>query len=88
MEKLIEQLQSNTEALNSLKERYYNTQMGTYWTFFSTEHKRAMELDWILKIQKRVLRMRYRILENLNAETIKEMQKTSTETRAINLKAA
>ncbi|CAA0253492.1 hypothetical protein R5N98_02850 [Tenacibaculum maritimum] len=88
MEKLIEQLQRNSHALNRLKERYYDAQMSTYWTFFQTEDKRNIELKWILKIQKRVLKMRYRILEKINSEITKEMHNTSAQSRELNLQVA
>ncbi len=88
MEKLIEQLQRNTEALNSLKWRYNDRKDNPSYLIFHTQKQRIEEMDWIIKVQKRVLRMRYRILENLNSETIKEMQSTSTKTRELNLKAA
>ncbi len=88
METLIEQLQSNTEALESLDERIYNTKMGSYWTYFATESERQTEVNWVLKIKKRVLKMRFRILENIKSATLKEMQSTSVQSRELNLKAA
>lgn len=86
MKELYESLETNTEAIKRLENRYSDTITSNYYKFFKTEKERLDELLWISKIKKRVLRMRYRILENINAYTIKEMQKTSNRTK--DLKAA
>jgi len=88
MKNLIEQLQSNTEALYSLDQRYNETLNSVYYNVFKTERERSIELEWILKIKKRVLKMRFRILENIQSATLKEMQATSVKERELNLKVA
>lgn len=86
MKELYESLEKNTEAIERLEMRYSDTITSCFYTHFKTEKERTDELLWISKIKKRVLRMRYRILENINAYAIKEMQKTSNRTK--DLKAA
>lgn len=83
METLIELLQSNTSALDTLEERYKTILSSKYYEAFNKENERINDLTWVTKIRKRVLRMRYRILENLQKETFKEMQYASSEMRAL-----
>lgn len=88
MDLLIEKLNSNTEALVSLQNRYKETLCGTYWNLFATESERQAELKWIVKVQKRVMSMRHTVLENIKGEAVKGLQGISTELRQLNLKAA
>lgn len=87
-EKLTEQLQANFEAENDLEERIYNIKMSRFYELFPNPVKQQEEIDWTLKIKKRVLAMRHRILENLQAETTKELHRISTKLRKANLQAA
>ena len=86
MEDLLEQLEYNYIAEKSLEERYYNTLTGTFWNSWMGKDKQTEELLWVSKIQKRVLRFRYRILENIQLEVSKQMQQVSTAQRQLNLK--
>jgi hypothetical protein len=88
MQFLMEQLQSNNEALNRLKERRYDAGNSTFWIMFRTSSQRGVELNWIDKIEKRVLGMRHTILENIRIETVKGMYHISNELRSLNLKVA
>lgn len=88
MKDLLEQLETNTEALYSLDERYNTILNSAYYNVFRPESERTIELEWILKIKKRVLKMRFRILENIKSATLKEMQATSVKERELNLKVA
>lgn len=89
MDKLLEQLESNTYALKHL-ERRYNTILNSkyYIVFYNHKDEQIKDLEWILKIRRRVLSMRFRILENINLEATKEMQRTSSMLKGLNLKAA
>lgn len=86
MKELIEQLESNYKAITDLENRYTRWSNSDFYTIFSRESKREKDLKWILKVQKRVLRMRYRILENIRMETEKQMHLTSQMSKQINLK--
>lgn len=86
MEKLLEQLEYNYIAEKQLEERYYNTLTGTFWNSWMGKDKQVDELLWISQIQKRVLRLRYRILENIQLDVSKKMQEVSTAQRKLNLK--
>lgn len=88
MEKLIEQLENNISAFEHLNNRIENIKTMEFFRIFSTEQKREREINWVLKIQKRILRMRYRILENINLETQKQMNYTSQMSRDLTLKTA
>ena len=80
--KLVEQLERNTTALKQLNDRYTRAQNNPYYSLFLyAEYVRNKDLDWIQQVQKRVLRMRYRLLENINGEVLKEMNSTSNMTR-------
>ena len=86
MKNLFEQLEYNNEALERLEVRYKETLTSPYYKIFKTQNERIDELSWVLKIRKRVLRMRFRILENIQSETQKEMQYASTEIRDLLIK--
>lgn len=86
MKNLIEQLEENKKAFESLEKRYADTLTNYFWNTFKSDSQRVNELDWILKIQKRVLRMRHTILENIKLEATKELQSISSQQR--NLKVA
>lgn len=88
MKELLQQLDSNTKAIKTLDDRYKDTLKSEFFSTFGTEHQRIDELNWITKVQKRVYRMRYRILENLKREVSFEMGSVSTKTRELNLKVA
>lgn len=85
MRNLIEKLEKNTLASESLDKRHYETLTGAYWNLYKTDEQRTNELIWITKIQKRVLRMRFRILENIQMEITKEMHFVSSQSRQKNL---
>lgn len=81
MEKLVQQLESNKVAIASLDHRYKETITSVFWNTFKTSNERIEELEWILKIQKRVVNMRHTILENIKLEATKELQLISTKQR-------
>ena len=80
--KLVEQLERNTAALRQLNARYTRAKKNPFYDMLLyAENARNKDLDWIRKVTKRVLRMRYRLLENINGEVLKEMNSTSNMTR-------
>jgi len=85
-EVLIEKLENNTLALERLENRYNDKLTSQSYLIFRTEHQRQTELKWIVKVQKRVLRMRYTLLENIKSEVVKEMNTVSNFQRELNLK--
>jgi len=88
MEKLLEQLERNVSAMEHLDWRIQNIKTLEFYRIFSNEYRRHVDIQWILKVQKRVLRMRYRILENIQKESLKQMNYTSQLSRELNLKIA
>lgn len=88
MENLFEQLQNNTLALKRLEVRYADTLTSEFYTIFNKESERIEELQWISQIQKRVYRMRYRILENISRKVVFEMNSVSLMTRDLSIKVA
>lgn len=84
MKDLFSELDKNTEALNQLKGRYNETLISEYYSMFKVEFERQQELDWVNLLIKRVLRMRYRILENISREVTIEKNNVSVQTRDLN----
>ena len=85
MKKFIEQLESNDLAIFTLQTKYNVIEKSKFYSVFSTYERQQTQLQWNLKVQKRVLRMRYRLLENIKGETIKQMQDASVMSRELNL---
>ena len=73
---LFQKLENNTEALKSLESRFTETTTSLYYTHFKTESERLDELDWIYKIQQRVLRMRVNILSEISNTADIEIDRT------------
>jgi len=89
LQELFEQLESNTKRLEDLRVRVDNIKNpeNKYYKIFSNEFQRKIDIEKVSQIKKRVLRMRFRVLENINSQTLKEMQKASVESRELNLVA-
>jgi hypothetical protein len=88
MKDLLEKLENNYRAFDNLEERIYEVKMGNYWLFWASEDQKEQEIQKIFNIQKRVLKMRYRLLENIKASISYQMNFTSLASRKINLKVA
>ncbi len=86
MIELIEKLERNFEAEQSLNDRYKNVLTGVFYTRFASDEDQLSELLWVSKIQKRVLGMRHRLLENIQSETTKQMYALSSKQRELNTK--
>lgn len=78
MERLLEQLEDNQRAMNTLKRREEDIVNGNWANAFYNYDKRVTLANWNRKVQKRVLSMRFRLLDNLRAFTLKEQQHVST----------
>lgn len=88
IEKLVEQLNDNHFAIKRLKVKEEDIRKGHWHYGFLSTQKRINLLKWNLKVQQRVHRMRFRILENLSAEISKEKQQSSSATRHLKTQAA
>ena len=85
MEKLLEQLEDNKRAMNTLKRREEDIRLGHWANAFYTMDERIQRANWNRKVQKRVLSMRHRILDNIRAMALKEQQAASTSYKELNL---
>ena len=74
MKNLFEKLESNTICLKQLSQRYERTKTSNYYNLFFVPYgKREEDLAWILKLRKRVLRMRFKLLEKITIEAFRHM---------------
>lgn len=87
LKKLVKSLDSNFKAEKQLNDRLISVKSSSYYKIFSNQNQREKDVKWILKIKKRLLRMRHRILENIEFETSKELQRVSSAQRLMNLNA-
>ena len=82
--KLLEQLENNTSCLSQLERRCEFTKKTNYYNlFFASHYEREKDLAWILKIRKRVLRMRFKLLEKIESETKRHMHLAHEEMRSL-----
>lgn len=83
MEKLLEQLENNDYALRTLERRMNDINEGNWAYGFYDMEKRIELYNHTIEVKRRVLRMRYRILENMQSITQKKMQYASSEMRGL-----
>lgn len=86
MEDLLEQLETNRDAEQAMHERIYNVETGAYWNNWVSKDKKTAEIIRLNAVLNRVLGYRFRILENIQLETQKQMMKISSQQRELNLK--
>lgn len=88
MKKLLEQLENNTSRLEQLDQRVEQIKISRFYTVFYKEYERELEIKKTLKIKRRILNMRFTLLENIKLETTKNMYDVSSKLRELNLKTA
>ena len=81
MERLLEQLENNDYAIKRINRRMEDINKGNWAYGFYDFEKRVELYNNAVELKKRVLRMRFRVLENMQSEVLKKMQNTSTETK-------
>lgn len=81
--KLLEQLENNSTALTALDERIFNIKTAKFYSVFCKEAERQEKIEWTLKVKRRVLKMRFTLLENLKYQTNNELRETSKKLRKV-----
>jgi hypothetical protein len=85
MKEIFESLDKNTAALENLKRRYKNICTNEYYEIFGDLEEKKKDLAENVKLTDRVLKMRYRLLENIQTASNKEMYRVSGEMRQLKL---
>ena len=74
MKNLFEKLENNTIRLKQLSQRYEDTKTSNYYDLFVVPYgEKEEDLAWILNLRKRVLRMRFKLLEKITIEASRHM---------------
>lgn len=82
---LFEKLENNFQAEDQLNARIQNIHTSSFYKIFPNITKQAEDIESVLLIKKRILNMRFRLLEKIQHETTKEMHHISTVQRSLNL---
>ncbi|WP_228853275.1 hypothetical protein [Aegicerativicinus sediminis] len=76
LENLLEKLESNNAAVQSLENSIATVEYSKFYSVFSNEYERQKEIKRFTAIKNRVLRMRLGILSKIADRTNKEINKT------------
>ena len=86
LEILFEKLDNNFSAVEHIERSIKDVEEASFYQIFYNSHQRRNEINHLLALKSRVLKMRFRLLENIQLATSKEMHLVSMAQKNINLK--
>lgn len=82
---LFEKLENNFRAVEHIERRIKDVDELSFYQIFYNKHQRQKKVNQLLELKKRVLKMRFTLLENIQLATTKEMHFVSMEQKNMNL---